>query len=322
MNADRPCRTPDRREAPARRVADQRLRLVRVVRFASLAQCLRAIDDEQAADLRVQTPLDQGVQQGLHRPGVLRRALRHAERALPTVSGDPDRRRQHQVLKSMPPSAPSSGPPTAPRTGATPAASRCRRRVTPECPLRQPHPRPKRRVGTLISIRFSAQRPSRSSDCAPPGRGAPVPSHRGRAPAVGPATGAAVKADLAPRLAPRLAPAMASLAVVVAVARAAQRDRVLVHHPAQRAQAGGQAEPLEACSDPLGQASATATSRVSLDVSLLLSMALLSCCGGDTPSLPAQGEQRRQKVSTGAGTSPPSPPLSDDPTLRMAALPS
>ena len=40
------------------------------------------------------------------------------------------------------------------------------------------------------------------------------------------------------------------------------------------------------------------------------------------PEPTGSGEQRRQKVSTGAGTSPPSPPLSDDPTLRMAALPS
>jgi hypothetical protein len=55
------------------------------------------------------------------------------------------------------------------------------------------------------------------------------------------------------------------------------------------------------------QASATEVSGVPSAVSLLSSMALLSSCGFDTPSLPAQGGQRRQEISTGAGTSPEAP---------------
>ena len=66
-----------------------------------LRQRLRAIDNEQPAHRRVQTPPDQVIQQRPNRRGVLRRALDHAQRMFDPLGIDPDRGDQHQLLFYM-----------------------------------------------------------------------------------------------------------------------------------------------------------------------------------------------------------------------------
>ena len=63
-----------------------------------LGQRLGSIDDKQAADGRVETSLDQIVEQGLHHGSVLRRPLQHAQRMLHSPAVDADCGQQHQIL--------------------------------------------------------------------------------------------------------------------------------------------------------------------------------------------------------------------------------
>jgi hypothetical protein len=62
-----------------------------------LDQRLRAIDDEQAAELRIQPAFDQAVQQRLHHSSIFGRSLQQAERVLGTFALDADRRQQGQL---------------------------------------------------------------------------------------------------------------------------------------------------------------------------------------------------------------------------------
>ena len=63
-----------------------------------LGQRLGAVDDEQAADRRVEAAPNQVVEQGLHHGSVLRRPLDHAERMFSAVPVDADCGQQHQVF--------------------------------------------------------------------------------------------------------------------------------------------------------------------------------------------------------------------------------
>src|SRR5208282_5325349 len=99
---------------------------------------------------------------------------------------------------------------------------------------------------------------------------------------------AAMEADLALGL----APTMSGLAIFVAIARAAQLDRVLLHHPAQGAHPCRQAETLETGTNLLPGFANRCLWHTDRGLSTLAhGVALL--CGFDTPSLPAQGGQRR-----------------------------
>src|SRR5271166_1151145 len=97
-----------------------------------------------------------------------------------------------------------------------------------------------------------------------------------------------------PDLALGLAPTVRGLAILVAIARTAQFARVLLHHPAQGADTGRQAKTLEARPDLLpGFGNHRLWQAVRCLSTLVHGVALL--CGFDTPSLPAQGGQRRQE---------------------------
>ena len=69
----------------------------KVLRIA-LDSALGAVDDEQAADRRVEAAPNQVVEQGLHHGSVLRRPLDHAERMFSAVPVDADCGQQHQVF--------------------------------------------------------------------------------------------------------------------------------------------------------------------------------------------------------------------------------
>jgi hypothetical protein len=60
-----------------------------------------AVDDEQTADVRVETALDQVVQQRLHHRRVLRRAFQHTERMLHAIATDADRGQYNQIVLYM-----------------------------------------------------------------------------------------------------------------------------------------------------------------------------------------------------------------------------
>src|SRR5438128_4103558 len=63
-----------------------------------LGQRLGSVDDEQAADLGVQTALDQVVEQRLHHSGVLGGALDHAERVLVARTVNADGGQQYSAI--------------------------------------------------------------------------------------------------------------------------------------------------------------------------------------------------------------------------------
>ena len=71
------------------------------VRRIAFPQRLRSVDDEQTAHLRVETPLDQVVQQCLRHRRILRRTFQHTERMLHPIPVDADRRQQHQIVLYM-----------------------------------------------------------------------------------------------------------------------------------------------------------------------------------------------------------------------------
>ena len=68
-----------------------------------LGQRLSAIDDEQAADSRVEAAADQIVQQRLDRGGVLCDPLDHSQRMLGAVPVDTHRSQQHKVFADVQP---------------------------------------------------------------------------------------------------------------------------------------------------------------------------------------------------------------------------
>ena len=71
------------------------------VRRDRLGQCLGAVDDEQAADRRVQAAPNQIVEQRLHGGSTFGGALDRAKRMLAPLRVDPDRRHQQQLLLYM-----------------------------------------------------------------------------------------------------------------------------------------------------------------------------------------------------------------------------
>src|SRR5450759_667933 len=135
------------------------------------------------------------------------------------------------------------------------------------------------RVDTLISIRFIAHLPSQSP--------APEVAH------AGPPNRhlAGVEADLALGL----APAMSAPAIAAGMASPAGLLGVLFHHGPERLDPGRQAEPIKADRNGVPSfAHSPHSSRRRSDqccANFLHGVAFLR--GFDTPSLPAQGEQRR-----------------------------
>ena len=146
------------------------------------------------------------------------------------------------------------------------------------------------RVETLISIWFIAHLPSQSSrNCRLPARQSLLLAVEAAKPWSLDLDLAAVEADLALRFPPAVRPpVMASR-----VAWTTDRLRVVLHHLAKRLHArkpGRTTRSSPTCS-PAPRASAL-SSGIAVDV-VSLFMALLSFRGISTPSLPAQGEQRR-----------------------------
>lgn len=188
-----------------------------------------------------------------------------------------------------------AAPPTTPQTSARPPTSKTRDPGgAGTSPSGSRTARPNRRVDTLISVELIAQRPSRSSCAAGSSSGS---SPRGR-PHPGPAGArldlAAVEADLSPRSARTVRPPRR----VATVARRAGRRDIRLHHRAERLVPAARQD-----SSKLARISANASStrlgrrRTSrCDISRL-GVALV--CGISTPSLPAQGGQRRslQKIN-------------------------
>jgi hypothetical protein len=85
---------------------------------------------------------------------------------------------------------------------------------------------------------------------------------------------------------------MGRLAILVAIARTAQLDRVLLHHLTQCTHASRQPEAFEARSDLLPGRGDRRLWHAVRCLSTLVHGVVLRC-GFDTPSLPAQGGQRR-----------------------------
>ncbi|MGJ0452807.1 MAG: hypothetical protein ACR65T_06200 [Methylocystis sp.] len=114
---------------------------------------------------------------------------------------------------------------------------------------------------------------------------------------------AAVEADLASRPPPamRLAP-FAPL-----VTLAADRRRILLHHLVRRLDPGGKAKPLEARRHARQRSAFSACVGIAFDV-VCSFMALLSFRGISTPSLTAQGEQRRSSIFNFLRDIPPARP--------------
>src|SRR3982074_1471440 len=149
-----------------------------------LRQRFRAVDDEQSWHRRVEPARDQVVQQGLNRCGVLGRPFHQRQRMLVAFAVNPDRGDQHEIVAEMQPvdldhqkvergkigSHQGGQPPRRPADTA-PTLREAAAFETPDpggagtSPSGSRTARPNRRVDTLISIRFIAQRPSQSS-CA------------------------------------------------------------------------------------------------------------------------------------------------------------
>jgi hypothetical protein len=97
-----------------------------------------------------------------------------------------------------------------------------------------------------------------------------------------------VKANLAFRLAPAMRPSV----LAARVSRAARRSCVVFHHPGKCLDPRGKAELSKLAVIFASASILTALAGIAVDV-ISLFMALLSSRGISTPSLQAQGEQRR-----------------------------
>ena len=272
-----------------------------------LGQRLGAVDDEQPRHRRIEPALDQIVDQRLDHRGVLGRTLDQAERMLDALHRRPRSPRPGSDLRpcgcrrSAPPggrartgptpSTPSCAPPTAPRSGARPP-------ISTRQPLQAPERRPRAAAPPGGNLRVddvdqhqvhrplaepvlrNRRLPARHSQLLPVEAAHPRPLDLDLA---------AVEADLALRLPPavrppRLAPRMAW---------PTDRLRIVLHHRAKRLHAGSQAEPLEARRN-FERASSLERSRRNRSRHRAMSLhGVAFLCGISTPSLSAQGEQRR-----------------------------
>lgn len=147
-----------------------------------LEQRFRAVGDEQSWHCRGEPARDQVVQQGLNRCGILGRPFHQRQRMLVAFAVNPDRGDQHKFVAEMQPVDLTTRRSSADRSAAMKSASRAADSATNRreaADFETPDPggagtspsdsrtaRPNRRVDTLISIRFIAQRPSQSSAAA------------------------------------------------------------------------------------------------------------------------------------------------------------
>ena len=147
-----------------------------------LRQRFRAIDDEEARNRRIETAVDEVVQKRLDGRGILGGAFHDRQRMLAAIAVDADRRDQHEVVANMQPvdlndqeTSPDRSALMKSPSFSVDSATKRREAADFETPLPGPAAtspsgsrtaRPNRRVETLISIRFIAQRPSQSSAVA------------------------------------------------------------------------------------------------------------------------------------------------------------
>jgi hypothetical protein len=227
-----------------------------------LGQRFRPIDDEQAADFRIQPALDQIVQERLRHGGILRGSLEQTERMFDPVAIDADGGQQRQVFGDVDAVDLDHQQIELGQVRRHPFAHPLRRQrdePTRCCglrhagavgrwniALRQPNgaPEPARRDVDQHQVQRPSPQPilglrhlpgrQRQLVAVPDSHTWPFDRHL-----------AAVEAELACSL----SPAMAAAVILSAVARAAQIRRVALHHIGQRRDPRRQAEPLEARAD-------------------------------------------------------------------------
>src|ERR1035437_3010715 len=273
-----------------------------------LGERLRAVDDKQTRHRWIEAPLDQVVDQCLHHSTVLSCPLHQPKRVLEALAIDPERRHQHEMLTDVDAVDLHHHDVESGQIRTHPflhARSRQRHEVPRSCRLR--HSSPGRRGNIALGKPYgSAQFPRRYVDqhqvhrplAEPVLRDRTLPARQRQflAPEVahaGPLNRhlAGVEADLALGS----APAMAAPAIAAGMVSPASLLGVLFHHGSECLDPGRQTEPIKADRNGVPSfAHSPHSSRRRNDqccANFLHGVAFLR--GFDTPSLPAQGEQRR-----------------------------
>src|SRR6476620_1931503 len=273
-----------------------------------LGERLRAVDDKQTRHRWIEAPLDQVVDQCLHHSTVLSCPLHQSKRVLEALAIDPERSHQHEMLTDVDAVDLHHHDVEAGQIRTHPflhPRSRQRHEAPRSCRLRYSGPRWRGNIA-LGKPHRSAEFPRRYVDqhqvhrplAEPVLRDRTLPTRQCQFMALevahaGPLNHhlAGVEADLALGS----APAMTAPAIAAGMASPASLLGVLFHHGPERLDPGRQAEPIKADRNGLPSfAHSPHSSRRRNDrccANFLHGVAFLR--GFDTPSLPAQGEQRR-----------------------------
>src|SRR6202163_1755391 len=275
---------------------------------ARLGERLRAVDDKQTRHRWIEAPLDQVVDQCLHHSTVLSCPLHQSKRVLEALAIDPERSHQHEMLTDVDAVDLHHHDVEAGQIRTHPflhARSRQRHEVPRSCRLRYSGPRWRGNIA-LGQPHRSAEFPRRYVDqhqvhrplAEPVLRDRTLPTRQRQFMALevahaGPLNRhlASVEADLA-WVRPQRCPRRPSLRAWRAPQASSASFSIIAPSASTPAAKQNRSKLADTSSHALPTAPISVGGKA-IDVVLTLFMALLSFRGISTPSLPAQGGQRR-----------------------------